>query len=372
MSKFLGVIACNYRLDLLQSMITSRPVAALPFGGRYRLLDFPLSSMVNSGLRTVGIITPYRYRPILDHLGAGKEWYLDRKVGGMFILPGSLQGKYSRNNKFALGDFVKNIEFLEKDRADYVIISGCSNIFNLNFNEVMQEFEDQNPDIIMIYKELYLEEEEDCQGVILQVNENKRVVNLKSSWGKEKQIVKLFIDTLIIKRKLFLDILKNYEAVEEMDLLDILEEDFEMFRIAAYPLAGYFGRITSVRSYYRRSMDILNPSVRNELFMKTNRIHTKIKDNPPTKYGVQCSIRNSLISSGCNIQGNVRDSIVFRGVRIESGASVTKSIIMQKCVIGEEAVLENVIIDKYGRVNNGAVIKGQDYSPMVLSKYMVL
>jgi glucose-1-phosphate adenylyltransferase len=353
-------------------MITSRPIAALPFGGRYRLLDFPLSGMVNSGLRTVGIITPYRYRPILDHLGAGKEWYLDRKVGGLFILPGSRQGKYSRNNKFALRDFVKNIEFLERDRADYVIISGCSNIFNLNYNEVMAKFGDKNSDLIMIYKELCLEEKEDCQGVVLQVDENQMVVKLESSLGREKQIVKFFADTFIVKRKLLLDILKNYEGIEEMDLLDILEENIEMFRIAAYPLSGYFGRITSIRSYYLRSMDMLNHSVRNELFMKTNRIHTKIKDNPPTKYGTQCSIRNSLISSGCTIQGNVRDSIVFRGVRIEAGASVTKSIIMQKCVIGEEAVLENVIIDKYGQVNTGAVINGQDHSPVVINKYMVL
>ena len=141
MGKIMGMIYCNQRLKNLDGLTYNRPIAALPFGGRYRLLDFTLSNLVNSGIRTVGIITPYHYRPILDHIGAGKEWSLDRKTGGLFILPGVTHGIYPRNNKFALKDIMKNVDFLERDHTEYIVICGCSNIFNLDFRQVLRHHE---------------------------------------------------------------------------------------------------------------------------------------------------------------------------------------------------------------------------------------
>lgn len=372
MSKVIGIIACNYWTDFLQGKAVDKPFGALPFGGRYRLLDFALSSMVNSGLRTVGIITPYLYRPILDHLGAGKDWYLDRKAGGMFILPVSRHGIYPRYNKFALKDLVKNIEFLERNSADYVIISGCSNIFNLDYTSVLRNHEEKGADLTMIYKELNLEMEEDRHGVMLKVGENNKVVGLEGVHGQVSTKVKYFADVFIMRRKFLLDILKEQEYIEDMDLMDVLEENIQILRILAYPISGYFGRVYSIQSYFQRSMDMLNPSVRDELFMGTYRIHTKIKDNPPTKYGVRSSIRDSLVSSGCTIQGNVTRSILFRGVQVEAEARVSNCIIMQKCVIGKGAVLENVILDKYGQIKPKAVIKGENDFPVILNKCTVV
>lgn len=372
MRKVIGIIGCNYRTDFLQGIAINRPVAAIPFGGRYRLLDFALSSMVNSGLRTVGIITPYLYRPILDHLGAGKDWYLDRKAGGMFILPGSRHGIYPRYNKFALRDIVKNIEFLERNSADYVIISGCSNIFNLDYTSMLQFHEDKGADLTMIFKELKLEMEEDSHGVILKVDEDNRVIGLEGVKGQVNEQVKYFADIFIMRRKLLLDILEGHEYVEDLDLMDVLEENIQKLRVLACPIPGYFGRVYSIPSYFQRSMEMLDPSVRNELFMGTYRIHTKIKDNPPTKYGAGSSIKDSLVSSGCTIQGEVTRSILFRGVQVEAEAKVSNSIIMQKCVIGEGSVLDNVILDKYGQINPRAVIKGENNFPVVLNKCTVV
>jgi len=372
MSKAIGIIACNYRTDSLLGIAMDRPIAAVPFGGRYRLMDFALSNMVNSGLRTVGIITPHLYRPILDHLGAGKDWYLDRKTGGMFILPGTRHGIYPRYRKFALKDFVKNIEFLERDNADTIIISGCNNIFNLDYTSVLRNHEEKEADLTLIYKELDLEVEEDSYGVVLKVDENNQVVGLEGVQSQVSKNVKYFADLIIMKTKLLRDILKGHEDNDDMDLMDVLEENIQSLKILACPISGYFGRIFSIQSYFQRSMDMLNPSVRDELFMGTYRIHTKIKDNPPTKYGAWSSIKDSLVSSGCTIHGNVTRSILFRGVQVEAEARVSNCIIMQNCVIGKGAVLENVILDKHGQINTKSVIKGKNNLPVVLNKCSVV
>ena len=134
------------------------------------------------------------------------------------------------------------------------------------------------------------------------------------------------------------------------------------------PIASYFGRVFSIPSYFQRSMDMLNPVIRDELFMGNLPIHTKIKDNPPTKYGAQSSIQDALVSSGCMIHGNINHSIVFRGVKVAPDAHISNSIIMQGCVIGEGAVLDNVILDKFGSINMKVVIKGDNDAPVVLSK----
>jgi glucose-1-phosphate adenylyltransferase len=342
-------------------------MAAIPFGGRYRLLDFALSCMVNSGLRTVGMIMPYLYRPILDHLGAGKEWYLDRKSGGMFVLPGLTHGIYSRNKKFLLKDLKNNIEFLLRDDAELVIISGCSHIFNVDLNPILASHEEYQADITMVYKELTIEPED--QGVILKTDLHNKVFGLEGVQEQSLQRVKYFAEIFIIGKKLLLEIIRGHENTEYMDLLDVVEENIKVLHVQAYPITSYFGQIYSIQSYYQRNMDMLKPAVRGELFMKGNKIHTKIKDNPPTKYSPQASIRESLVSSGCLIRGNVSNSIIFRGVEIEPGADVSNSIIMQRCVIGKGASLENVILDKNVQVNPRAVVKGKDNHPVFLNKY---
>ena len=369
MKKAIGIISSNHRTDYLQGIIKDRPIAAVPFAGRYRLLDFALSSMVNSGLRTVGIITPFRYRPILDHLGAGKEWSLDRKSGGMFILPGSNNGLQSKNNKFLLKDFLNNIEFLEMDTADYIVVTGCSSVFNIDFTSVLNEHENNQADITMVYKEISTKETE---ATYLTIEADGRVSALTEKWTNKNQQRESFVDIFIINRKLLLEILKGYEDIEYMDLMDVVEENLKVLNVHAYKFEGYLGRIFSIQSYFRCSMEMLNPLIRSELFMGVNRMHTKIKDNPPTKYASKVAVRDSLISSGCYIQGQVSSSILFRGVNVHPGATIKNCIIMQRCDIGKDAVLENVILDKHVKISNKVVLKGMDDSPMVITKRAVI
>ncbi len=372
MKKAIGIISSNHKEEFLQGIIKDRPIAAVPFAGRYRLLDFALSSMVNSGLRTVGIITPFHYRPVLDHLGAGKEWSLDRKCGGLFVLPGSNNSLQSKNNKFSLKDFLNNIEFLEFDTSDYVVLTGCSNVFNIDFRSVIESHEKNNADITMVYKDVSQDSDTEIEGLFLNKDNDGKISSITGKWPKKDEQRDLFVDIFIINRNLFLEILKGYENIEYLDLIDVIEENLKTLKVYGYRFEDYLGRIISIQSYYKCSMEMLNPIVRSQLFMGTNRIHTKIKDNPPTKYASKAAVRDSLVSSGCFIQGEVNSSILFRGVNIHPGAKIKNSIIMQRCDIGKDAVLENVILDKYVKVNNKVVLKGMDGSPMVISKKAVV
>jgi len=372
MSKAIGIIFCNYHLNSLEGLTNDCPVAAVPFGGRNRLLDFALSNMVNSGIKKVGMIIPYHCRPILDHIGAGKDWFVYRKTGGLFILPGATHGFYSENRKFVLKDIIENIEFLERHKAEHVAISGCSNIVNINFTEVLRHHEESQADITLVYKDLTLELEEDPLGVIIETNKNEQLRKLDKAEGKEGQKVKYFTDMFIIKRSFLLDIIKGHKNIEYIDILDVIRENIPHLIVRTYRSSGYFGRIYSLQSYFQRSMELLQPSIQNELFIGEHSVLTRIKDNPPTKYGPYSMIRYSLIASDCNIQGSVSGSIIFHGVKVEAGSSITNSILMEHCVIGRGVVLENVIIDKYATIHPRNVIKGKQGHPLFINKSKVI
>ena len=372
MGKMAGLIACNYSIKDQGGLIQDRPLGALPFGGRYRLLDFALSNMVNSGMRTVGIIMPYQYRPIMDHLGAGKEWFLDRKTGGLFILSGAAYGIHSKNNKFILKDILKNIEYLIAEQAEYVVISGINNIFQIDYRKVLQQHQEMASQITLLYKEQPLVGEEDPQGVSLVTDTEGRVQKIIEAKGQAGQQIKYFADSLIIRRTLLMEIVQDHENLEDIDLLDILKSKTAAMNISAYPISGYFGRVYSKQTYFERSMELLQPSVQNELFLGEQRVLTRIQDNPPTKFGTNGVVRNSLVSSRCMIKGNVSNSIIFRRVHIEVGASINNCIVMQKCWIGADSVLENVIIDKYAQILPGTVVKGQAGNAVVITKRRVV
>lgn len=369
--KAIGIISCNYTRDSLQGLAQNRPISAVPFGGRYRLLDFALSNMVNCGVRTVGIVTPQKYRAILDHMGAGKPWFLDRKAGGMFFLPGATAGIHARTHKFSIRDMINNLEYFTRDDADYVIISGSSTVFNVDYSPILEYHEKNQADVTMVYKEMFLEAHEE-QGYCLQLDENNQVQDIDRVQGKEGQRVTYFANIMIVHRELLIDMIHACQDSDDMDLTDVIHANLKYMKAQAYPITSYFGRVFSVDTYYRRSMDLLKPSIRSELFMGPRDIHTKIKDNPPTKYQGDGLIQDALVSSGCHIQGNVTSSILFRGVVVEPGATIKNSIIMQKCIIRKGAVLENVILDKLVEVHPQTVIQGKEDNPIILRKNAVV
>lgn len=365
MSEAIGILFGNNRSEGLKELAIPRPAAAIPFG-RYRLLDFALSSMVNSGIRTIGLISPQDNKTMLAHLGAGKSWFLERKAGGLFILPEAIYGLMDHRGQFNLRDIAINVEFLKRDVIDNVVISNCNQVFNINYREALEFHESNQADITLIYKQLD-SPPQNKKYLGLVMDDHQLVIDLQDP-TKLGNINPYFINMLIIKRKLLLDFVYEFHALQKIDLLEAIVEKRKNLKIFGFLFEGYVGMINSVQDYFKTNMDILDTDVRGKLLLGLYRIHTKVLDHPPTRHGNQAEVKNSLIASGCLIEGNVENSVISRGVIVEPGAHIKNCIFMSRCRIGAQAVLEHVILDKFVEVHNGSILQGSSQNPMVVPK----
>lgn len=360
--RVLGLISCNYNNDAFGSLTAERGLAALPFGGRYRVLDFPLSNMVNSGIRTIGLITPYHYRAIMDHVGAGKEWSLNRKSGGMFILPGSIYGLKNMRSTFLLRDIIQNRAFLERGDEEYVLVSGSHKVYNMDMRPLFAAHRASGCDVTLLYKQTA--DAENHRETYLTLEDDK----VKGFQSEAQGSAACFMDCFIINRELLLKFIEWYKALGYLDLMDIIAENLPNLNVGAYPFEGYLGQLNSIRDYMACSQDLLREEVRREVFAAEHNICTKVQDNPPAKYGVKPLAHNALVPTGCIIDGTVANSILFRGVKVGEGAVVKNCVIMQKTVVEAGAVLENVICDKYVTVSRGNKLFGTAAKPLVIPK----
>jgi len=358
-----GIISASYKTEDFGPLTYKRPVASLPFAGRYRLIDFPLSNMANSGMTTVGIVTPHYYRSILDHVGIGKPWGLARNTGGMFMLPGTIYGTREIGSRFLLKDLMRNQTFLERTKEDYVVFMDCSKVMNFDLEPFIKTHAESGLDITM----LYVRTDNHKGGQYLTIDETSgEVTNMTDA---DRATDNRFLDCFITSREFLLSLIDWYGSRSTMDLTDIFRLNMRRYSIGSYEYKGYVGIISDISDYTRVNKDILDQDIRNELFANPVRpIFTKILDEPPTKYAQGADVQNSLVSSGGIIEGTVENSIVFRSARIKPGAVVKNSIIMQHATIEPGAYLDNVICDKYVTVSEGVRLEGGKGGPLIARK----
>jgi len=357
-----GIISTNYSPDNCGILAEDRGIAALPFFGRYRLVDFPLSNMVNSGITDLGIIAPTNFRALLDHVGIGKEWALSRKSGGLHILPGSPFGQKNLNGRFLINDILKNKEVIDKLINEYIAISATSKIFNLDYNEVLEYHLNNNADITLIYKENLSRLGPKDYSIL---TESDKVVSISNSSEDRNNC---FLDSLIINKSILRYIVYNCKQDEHLDLLEYLSKNVTDLNIFAYKYVGYVGSFNSVRDYLKTNQQLLDCNIKSEVFNKHRPIITKTQDNPPAKYTSSSNINDSVISTGCIIKGTVDNSIIFRGVIIEENTIVKNSIIFQNSTIGKNSYLDNVVMDKQTNIDDYMSITGDYRDPIVLDK----
>ncbi|MBQ0135025.1 MAG: glucose-1-phosphate adenylyltransferase subunit GlgD [Clostridiales bacterium] len=363
MMRTIGLISTNYSVrGGYEQLCENRPAAAMPFGGRYRLMDFALSNLVNCGIRTVGVITPYYYRSILDHMGAGKAWSLDKKSGGLFVLPGTIYGFRDENSRFLLHDVIRNRQFLEQGDGDYVLCSDCGFIYNADYRPMLTQHENSGADITLLYKPLSPEERR--SGNYLTADESGRVTALSRQESGEK----LFLNCFVVTKSFLLRFLDNYRNMSHRDFLELLPALLSQVRVDSYPFTGFVGYTDGIADYLAASESLLRREVRQELFAGERQIYTRIHDEPPTAFSESAEVKNSVVSSGGHIGGSVENSVLFRGVVVEEGASVRGCILMEKTVIRAGAVLENVIADKHVTVGGGVTLRGTAEHPCLIVK----
>ncbi len=370
MKNTMGLIFAYQNDELMRELTQKRALSSIPFGGRYRIVDFALSNMVNSGITQVGIITRNNYQSLMDHLGSGKEWDLSRKNGGLYMLPPFSQSEGSyRGEMEALGNADA---FIRKSNYKYIMIASADSVCNMNFDDALNYHIEKDADITIIYKKGKFERQNEHENnCFIQCDADGRVIDVAVNplVGRDN----LSMDQIIIGKSLLETLIRECASHNMYSFhRDVLQKRVNDLKIYGYEYTGYYAKIESIASYFQASMDLLNESIRQALFYQPRQIFTKIRDEVPTLYQNGSDVKNSLVADGCVIEGEVENSIIFRGVRIRKGAVVKNSIIMQACEIQSNSQLEYAIIDKDVVIRENRKLFGYKLYPMVLAKGSVV
>lgn len=365
----LGIIFSNAYEDSLTELTAARAMGSVPFCGRYRLIDFPLSSMVNAGMDHVGVITKSNYQSLMDHLGNGKPWDLSRKRKGLHILPpfNSAHSGIYRDRIQALSGI---LGFIRQATEDYVLLCDCNVVSNTELTAMFDEHERSGADITIACKRGKSPALRD--HIHLELGDDKRAKQiLLSSAGGEECVYSL--NVFMMRKSLLERLINNAVSLNQSSFeRDIIQKYADRLNIHGSEVADYVCTIDSLQSYYNHSMELLGSHGMFDLFPPERPIYTKVRDDMPAMYGLGSSASNSLIADGCVIEGTVENSILFRGVHIAKGAVVKNSIIMQGSYVGEDAHLECVITDKSVMIKPHKVLCGADDFPIYVGKGLVV
>lgn len=364
-----GLIVTGERTTRLKDLTLSRSTAAVPFGGRYRAIDFILSNLVNAGITSVGLITEKNYHSLMDHLGSGKEWDLHRKREGLFILPPFMTKDNAGVFRGAVDAIRSVIGYVRRTSDDYVILSWARNVMNVDLVPMMEQHIATGADVTILYAEdgsLRLEEQ--SQDLRLILDEKGRVVEMELDAYRPRNANRS-CDVMILKKELLEYLVEEAFARGEYDFhRDILLKKCRTLNIMGYKFDGFIARLESIENYFAGNMALLNPDVQADLFNPRHPIYTKVKDEVAARYSVSAQVKNSLVADGCIIEGQVENCVLFRGVHVKPGARVFNSIIMQGSELGENTLLDHVILDKGVKILPGQSLQGYDSFPIVIRK----
>lgn len=369
--KILGLIFSNMHDHTITDLTKERTMGSVLFGGRYRLIDFPLSNMVNSGIDEVGVITKSNYQSLLDHLGSGREWDLARKNGGLHLLPpfshvqsGMYRGRLEA--LYGVWDFIKS------SGADYVVLSDCDVVLNMDFSKVVDAHIETGADITAVYVKDVISSEQAQNATVFGINDEGRIVDVLLN-PHISGACNLSLNIFVLSKEFLKNIVleaasKSLFSFEQA----ILQGRTHEYKIMSYRHDGYYSKITSMETFYKANMSLLNSENRSKLFLENKPIYTKVRDNPPTKFGIGACVKNSLIGDGCIIEGTVENCVLFRGVKIGKGAVVKNAILMQDTVIGAKCDINYIITDKNVKISDMRMLTGSQNYPLFLGKGAVI
>lgn len=369
-----GLIFSNIHNQSIPELTKQRTMASIPFGCRYRLIDFALSNMVNSDITTVGVITHNNYQSLMDHLGTGKDWDLARRSGGIKLLPpfvsaheNRLAGKLYENRLEAT---VGAANFVRYCKADYMVLSDCDAILNIDFKAVIEDHVRSGAFLTLVGKRIDLKKNPiACPVDLLTVDSTGRLTDFEVAIPqKGKPLINTNI--MVISRTDLLSLIdeaiaKGYKSFHD----DVMRHGLRRKLFRVYEFDGWYEQITSLESYFDASMALLTKEAKDSLLANPDRlIYTKVRNSPPTKYAESAKVTNSLLGDGCVIEGTVENCILFRGVRVGKGAVLKNCILMQDTYVGERADLNCVITDKNAVIKDDRRLSGHETMPFFIGK----
>ena len=368
-----GLIFSNIHDQSTPELTRVRTMASVPFGGRYRLIDFALSNMVNSGITKVGLITHYNYQSLLDHIGTGKDWDLARRSGGIKILPPYItaydnaagQKLYASRLEALMGAR----DFITRCTEDCFVLSDCDIICNIDLDAVIEDHAKSGADVTFVTKcvdvtDMLISE----QVGVISADADRNVTDFVMT--KPTGEVNLYTNIMVVSRNYMMNVLADSVAHGYTSFFrDIISHSIGKANYRIYEYDGWYAYIGSLESYFACSMQLLTDEARNGLFYVKNRpILTKVRNSAPTKYSEGANVKNSLVADGCVIEGTVENSILFRGVKVGKGTVVKNSILMQDTYTGSDVSLNCVITDKNAVIRDGRTLSGHESLPFFIGK----
>ena len=362
MASTVGVIFSSLNEQNIPELTKVRSVGSIPYGGRYRLVDFVLSNMVNSGITTVGMITKNNYQSLMDHLGSGKNWDLARKEGGLILLP-----PYSDESETLYNNRLEALKgataFLRKAKQDFVVLADSDAVYKLDYSKVIEYHIKKNADITLVYHE----HEVAKSHISFETNKDGRIVNIEHN-STASGVKKSYINVMVARTSFLLGLIQKsiqcgYNSFEK----DILNPGVKTLKLYAYKHEGYYACIDSLVSFFNANYDLLNKDIRNEIF-GAHDVYTKVNDSAPAKFTDTAKVKNSLVSDGCLIEGTVENCILFRGVKVGKGSVLKNCIIFSENFIGENCNLQYVLTDKDCVITDNRVLAGCELQPYFINK----
>ena len=367
MGNVLGLVFANMHDTTLGDMTKNRTMGSVMFGGRFRLIDFPLSNMVNSGISEVGVITKSNYQSLLDHLGSAREWDLARKKGGLYILPpfGNVESTLYRGRIEAL---YGAMSFIKHSRAKYVILSDCDVVTNIDYKPIVAAHIESGADITAVAHTGVYSSDDIKTSTVFNVDADKNVTSVLINpdiSGTCTTSLNVFVMSMDFLIETVNDAMARGNVSFERN---ILQEKCRELKIKIYEYDNYFSKLNSPESYFKSNMALLEPENARKLFVPKRSIYTKVSDNAPVKYDLDSKVSNSLIADGCIIEGEVENSVLFRGVKVGKGAKVKNCILMQGTVVGDNAELNYLITDKNVSICENHILTSSPQYPMYVGK----
>lgn len=370
MKKVLSLVDMQREESHIRELTEDRPIASIPFAGRYRLVDFALSSMVTSGIRNVGVLLPEnKSRSVLDHLRSGKDWNLARHHKGLFYLPPVRPANGEKSSD--LRNMYYNLNFVESSTEPYVLLARATSVYNIDFTRVFAFHGKTGADVTVVAAEAW--NDDPCATLVIDSAPNGRVRDaaIKPSLKRGERFS---LGIFLMRKELFCNIVRYAFEHGGTDFRrDAILKQIAGLKFFAYGHEGFSARICSTQAFFLSNLRMLEPAVWEELFMREDApIFTKVKDMPPAGYKEGARVKNALVANGCEIHGTVENSIIFRGVTVEPGAVVRNSILMQKGVVEAGAEVDCVIADKDVTVTAGKRLRGVMNYPVVIGKHIVI
>ena len=362
MYKAFGIVNSSSRNIRVEGLEDYRPIGAFSFLGRYRMVDFPISNLSNSGIDRIQIYVKEKPRTLVSHISTGRHYNINSKSGRLQIL---FTDSDQRNNIYNtdIASYYENMECIEEMHHPYVVITPDYMVYTADFSKLIEQHIQSEADITLLYhavdnaKDAYL----NCN--ILNLNKQKGVLSIEPNHGNVKNR-NIFMDTYIMKTELFIELVYKAKEMSSMfTLSDIVNEECGELDVRGVAHRGYFASITDFKSYYEANMALIDYKSAQNLFHEEWPIYTRTNDSCPTHYFDTASIKNSVVSNGCMIHGTIENSIIGRGCVIKKGAVIRNSIVLGGCVIGENVHIENQVVDKQAKITRGREIISQEGNP---------